>query len=71
MDSKKHLMVIEKREPLGKYEQIVIAEMTWDEATQRASRFLSPTLIPDSDGIAFSVRIAKAGQRHWIYIPQW
>ena len=71
MDSKRHLMVIQKKEPLGQYETTEITEMTWDEAVQKTSELLSPTIAPNSTGTAISARVGRWGKNDWTYIPQW
>lgn len=71
MDNKKHLMVIKKKEPLGKWEQALVSEMTWDEAIQAATKFLSPAIMPTGNGTAVQVKITEFGKQDWTYIPQW
>jgi hypothetical protein len=71
MDNKIHLIVIQKKEPLGKYETVEVAEMTWDDAIQRTSSILSPTVAVKATGTAISARVSRWGKNDWVYIPQW
>lgn len=60
---------IQKKEPLGKWETVTVAAMTFEQAATKCYDLLSPAVSELGSGTAHKTRFAELWANNWTHIP--